>query len=84
MPPGGESAAEFRARVLSAFRSLVEDERDSLVVCHGGVIAAIMDACFPDAGKNRYDWQPAGGEGYEICFEGTQPLGWRKVPETGA
>ena len=33
-------------------------------VTHGGVIAAIMAACFPGEGKNRYQWQPKPGRGY--------------------
>ncbi len=33
---------------------------------HGGVIAAIMAYLFPGEGKNRYEWQPGAGGGYEI------------------
>jgi len=81
VPPGGESAAQFRQRVLCAFREIVERGEDTLVVCHGGVIAAIMEAYFPHEGKNRYEWQPTGGEGYEIVFEGGKSLSYRRIPD---
>ena len=34
-----------------------------------GVIAAIMDHLFPGEGKNRYEWQPSPGGGYEIDLD---------------
>ena len=84
VPPGGESAAQFRQRVLAAFDAVVKSGADWLIVCHGGVIAAVMDAYFPDAGKNRYDWQPTGGEGYEIVFDGESAVSWRGIPDVDA
>lgn len=84
VPPGGESSAQFRSRVGKAFRDIAECGEDALIVCHGGVIAAIMDEYFHDPQKNRMSWQPVGGEGYEIEFEGSRALGWRPVPEVDA
>ena len=65
--PGGESSAEFRARVFAAANGL---ERDALVVCHGGTIAALMARWFPEAGKNMYQWQPGFGLGYVVELDG--------------
>jgi alpha-ribazole phosphatase len=48
-------------RVLAAFSEIMDD---TCLVTHGGVIAAIMAHLFPDAGKNRYQWQPRNGHGY--------------------
>ena len=62
-PPNGESGYAMTTRVLSAFRRL---DQDSVVITHGGVIAAIMESLFPMAHKNRYQWQPKPGHGYEI------------------
>ena len=62
-PPGGESGNAMTERVLTAFRSLSED---TVVITHGGVIAAIMESVFPQEGKNRYQWQPEPGHGYKI------------------
>ncbi len=64
--PGGESGKIMTARVLEGLERLVSDGRDTLLVTHGGVIAAIMAHLFPEEGKNRYEWQPKPGGGYEI------------------
>ena len=37
-----------------------------MLICHGGVIAAIMGHLFPEEGKSRYDWQPSNGKGYRL------------------
>ena len=61
IPPGGESGLQMRARVLAAFDELRARPGNTVVVTHGGVIAAILAREFPDAGKNRYQWQPPPG-----------------------
>lgn len=63
IPPGGESGNAMKTRVLEAFARI---ETDSVVITHGGCIAAIMAHCFPNEGKNRYQWQPPNGRGYLI------------------
>ena len=67
--PGGESGNLVKARVLAALDRLLRDRRDALIVTHGGVIAHIMAALFPEEGKNRYEWQPEPGGGYEIDLD---------------
>lgn len=64
VPPQGESGARMKERVLEAFDQIRED---TLIVAHGGVIAAIMEHLFPEEGKNRYQWQPRPGHGYTIA-----------------
>ena len=61
VPPKGESGLQMKRRVLEGFSEIQED---TVLVCHGGVIAAIMEHLFPDEGKSRYDWQPKNGRGY--------------------
>ena len=74
--PGGESGRQMTERVLEGLERLISDGRDSLLITHGGVIAAIMAHLFPEEGRNRYEWQPRPGGGYEIDLsEGT----WRGV-----
>ena len=63
IPPDGESGEQMQRRVLEAFSGL---EEDTVLVTHGGVIAAIMAYLFPEENKNRYEWQPAPGRGYRI------------------
>ena len=65
VPPGGESGAQMKRRVLEA---LAEIREDTCIVAHGGVIATIMAHLFPAEGKSRYQWQPPNGGGY--CVEG--------------
>lgn len=81
VPPGGESGEQMTKRVLAAFSALLETGEDLLIVAHGGPIAAIMESLFSEEGKNRWQWQPANGEGYEIMLTGTP--GWRAIPEKG-
>ena len=63
VPPSGESGVQMKKRVLEAFSEIRED---TVVITHGGVIAAIMEHLFPEEGKNRYEWQPRPGYGYGI------------------
>ena len=69
-PPGGESGAAMTERVLKAYRELEALPGDTVLVTHGGVIAAILASLFPEEGKNRYQWQPKPGCGYAISPEG--------------
>lgn len=64
--PGGESGAQMRLRVLAALEDLLAGERDTVVITHGGPIAAIMAHLFPGEGRSRYQWQPQPGHGYAV------------------
>lgn len=66
VPPGGESGNQMRLRVLKAFAEIQKSQQDTVIVTHGGVIAAIMESLFPQEKKNRYQWQPQNGCGYAI------------------
>ena len=61
VPPEGESGLQMKRRVLEAFSEIRED---TVLVTHGGVIAAIMEHLFPEENRSRYDWQPQNGKGY--------------------
>ncbi len=67
--PGGESGNQMRERVLAALDRLLADARPAALFTHGGPIAAIMQALFPEAHKTRYQWQPAAGRGYAVDTE---------------
>ena len=71
VPPGGESGQQMTERVLSAFADI---RTDTCIVTHGGVIAAIMAAMFPQEGKHRYQWQPKNGCGYAITDDSFEPI----------
>ena len=70
--PGGESGRLMTQRVLLGLDRIMSAGRDTLLVTHGGVIAAIMSRLFPAEQKNRYEWQPAPGGGYLIDCAGRQ------------
>ena len=74
VPPQGESGNQMLARVLKALKKVLDREQDTLIVTHGGVIAMIMESFFPEAGLNRYQWQPKPGHGYEISESGCRPI----------
>lgn len=69
-PPEGESGKNMTARVLRAYKKVEALPGDTVIVTHGGVIAAILASLFPEEGKNRYAWQPKPGCGYAISPEG--------------
>lgn len=71
IPPKGESGLQMKQRVLEAFSEIKED---TVLICHGGVIAAIMANLFPVENKTRYDWQPGNGCGYRIYDNGYDVL----------
>ena len=64
--PGGESGKLMTERVIRGLNRLLEENRDTLLVTHGGVIAALMAYLFPSENRNRYEWQPSYGGGYVI------------------
>lgn len=64
IPPEGESGNQMTRRVLDALPELLTE--DTVLIAHGGVIAAIMEHLFPEEHKNRYQWQPAPGRGYAV------------------
>ena len=75
--PGGESSAEFQARVCRAVDAI---RRDAIVFCHGGVISAIMQHFFPEEDKNLYQWQPGYGCGYALELDCGRRKYW-PIPE---
>ena len=74
VPPNGESGNQMRARVMTALKEVLDREEDTLIVTHGGVIAMILETFFPEAGLNRYQWQPKPGHGYEISESGCREI----------
>lgn len=71
--PGGESPAEFTARVVAAFSKTVGTaEGDPVFVVHGGVIMALLsELCTPK--RAFYEWHVPnlGGVSVEILPDGT-------------
>ena len=66
--PGGESKNVFQRRVADCAAALLsrKDIGEMLILCHGGVIATLMQKWFPKAGRHFYQWQPPACGGYSI------------------
>ena len=71
--PGGESKKDFQERVGEEFKNLVHGQETKLVICHGGVIACIMEMFYPQK-NNFYDWQPKPGRGYTVTDAGYEKI----------
>lgn len=78
--PGGESGRDMARRVLAGAEALLDGGRDALVLCHGGPIAALMEAWFPEEGRTRYRWQPAHCAGWAVDFRGKRPASFAPLP----
>lgn len=71
--PNGESRNQFTGRVTAGYRRLAEEiakagARSAVVVCHGGVVACVMQSLFPNE-SSFYEWQPEPGRGYTIIHD---------------
>lgn len=76
IPPEGESGRQMTQRILKALPRLLTE--DTVLITHGGVIAAIMENQFPEEQKNRYQWQPSPGRGYALTGKN-----YVAIPEKG-
>jgi len=81
--PCGESRIEFCRRVEQGIKEILEEmERrranSAAVICHGGVIMAIMHILFPGE-RNYYEWQPDNGLGYTLQYSGGRFTGYRRI-----
>lgn len=86
---GGESLNGFIERVMKGFDELMGyhrlkelskrhngEDANSIVVCHGGTIMAVMSSLFPDERKPAFKWVTDPGNGYRIELENGQPVGY--------
>ena len=91
-----ETANEFHERIHEGLKELLEKHhqkgqscgqsgRDavSVVVCHGGVIACIMEKLFPAVCGSMWDWLPEPGFGYAVDFQDGDPYMYRKINDIG-
>lgn len=80
--PGGESITGFADRVITGWNKVIGLHRlkelsvrhngkvaESVVVCHGGVISAIMETIFPGRKKHFFEWVPDPGHGYTLTMD---------------
>jgi alpha-ribazole phosphatase len=90
--PEGDSVITFYARIregLSQLRGLHRmkelshrhsgKDAVSLLVCHGGVIAASMENMFPHQRENFWQWIPEPGRGYTVYFQESEPVSYEVI-----
>ena len=66
IPPLGESGRQMTDRVTQAVERYIKQGKNTVIITHGGVIAAVMTHLFPQEDKNIYQWQPKPGCGYIV------------------
>lgn len=90
--PEGESAADFYERTDKGLKELIGYHRlkelshrhsgkdaVSIVVCHGGVIAAAMCILLNKPQEIFWELIPAPGRGYTIYFENGEPVKYEEI-----
>lgn len=88
--PGGDSINSFYARIRKGIKDLLGRQRlkelscrhngkdaVSIVVCHGGVIAAAMEDFFPGEKDNFWKWIPEPGHGYTVYLENGKAVSYK-------
>lgn len=91
VPEGGESIAQFNERVQEGWKQLKDKHSlkelsvrhkggpaTSTVVCHGGVICAILNENFPGEHDNFFKWMPDPGHGYTLTMEYGEIVSYEK------
>lgn len=76
--PEGDSISEFKGRCVAAFEKLVKEaasENETIgIICHGGVIMAIMEA-YDIGNKGFYDYQVKNGGGFLTSYHEVEGRG---------
>jgi len=91
-PDGGDSILSFYERIregldeLCSYHRLKEEtvaadgsDAVSIMVCHGGTIAATMEYWFPGDRDNFWQWIPKTGRGFTIEFEDGKAMRYTEI-----
>ncbi|MEG0918743.1 MAG: histidine phosphatase family protein [Anaerovoracaceae bacterium] len=76
---GGESLLGFNNRIQRTFANLMAKNEDAIVVCHGGVISAIMNHYFSEVGEHIFAWVPKPARGYTLEIQGGKPVAYEEI-----
>ena len=93
--PGGETRNGFTARVKRGTDDLVSrhhlkelevrhsgEDVMTIMVCHGGVICAMMEHLFPKVKGDMWEWMMEPGSGYIIEMDKNAPASYVQIGET--
>ena len=91
-PGGGDSVISFNERIQKGLKELCGYQRlkelshrhsgkdaVSIMVCHGGTIAAAMEGWFPGDRENFGQWIPATGRGFTVEFKESEPFSYKAI-----
>ena len=91
-PGGGDSVLTFYERIQDGLKELCGYHRlkelshrhsgqdaVSIMVCHGGTIAAAMEHWFPGERENFWQWIPATGRGFTVEFKEGEPFSYKAI-----
>ena len=91
-PGGGDSVISFNERIKKGLKELCGYQRlkelshrhsgkdaVSIMVCHGGTIAAAMEGWFPGDRENFWQWIPATGRGFTVEFKESEPFSYKAI-----
>ena len=91
-PGGGDSVQTFYKRIRMGLKELCGYHRlkelshrhsgldaVSVVVCHGGTIAAAMEHWFPGERENFWQWNPATGRGFTVELKENAPFSYEAI-----
>ena len=91
-PGGGDSVISFNERIQKGLKELCGYQRlkelshrhsgkdaVSIMVCHGGTIAAAMEGWFPGDRENFWQWIPATGRGFTVEFKESEPFSYKAI-----
>ena len=75
--PGGESRQDFSNRVAKGKEILLmkaQENEEIFLICHGGVVAELLDKMLPGEKENMWQWLPQPGYGYLLEVEDGKAL----------
>ena len=91
-PGGGDSVLTFYERIQDGLKELCGYHRlkelshrhsgkdaVSIMVCHGGTIAAAMEHWFPGERENFWQWIPATGRGFTVEFKEGETFSYKAI-----
>ena len=91
-PGGGDSVISFNERIQKGLKERCGYQRlkelshrhsgkdaVSIMVCHGGTIAAAMEGWFPGDRENFWQWIPATGRGFTVEFKESEPFSYKAI-----
>ena len=81
--PNGESPVGFHNRVVAAMEQFIEEKKDysgeSVILCHGGTIATIMNFYFKGQREHFYKWIPDTGRGFTVKIQNLKPVSYEEI-----